>query len=141
MTTVTTLSQEAADVIFLACHSASDDFPTSQRIGAELNGGMDAYVVKVDVSAGRVVWTARLGGDQYDGAFRIAIETGTPIRPVLFLDARKRMDHRHLFTLTPGRSRLLYMPEIPVTGLRPEDLGALKSKVYEAMEEALLRYR
>ena len=77
----------------------------------------------------------------YDGAFRIAIETGTPIKPVLFLDARERMDHRHLFTLTPGRSRLLYMPEITVTGLRPEDLGALKSKVYEAMEEALLRYR
>jgi hypothetical protein len=62
---------DGAKFLFLACHSDSNDFPSSQRIGAEVNGGMDAYVVKVDASAGRIVWTARMGGGNYDGAFRI----------------------------------------------------------------------
>ncbi|MCB0777888.1 MAG: 1-acyl-sn-glycerol-3-phosphate acyltransferase, partial [Chitinophagaceae bacterium] len=32
----------------------------------------------------------------YDGAFRVAIETQTPIKPVLFLDAYKRMPYESL---------------------------------------------
>jgi len=62
---------DGAKFIFLACHSDSNDFPASQRAGSDVNGGMDAYVVKVDASAGRIVWTARMGGSNYDGAFRI----------------------------------------------------------------------
>src|SRR5690606_10156480 len=42
--------------------------------------------------------------DFYDGAFRLAIETQTPVKPVLFLDTYRRMPYTGVLTLTPGRS-------------------------------------
>jgi len=76
----------------------------------------------------------------YDGAFRIAIETQTPIKPLLFLDTYDRLHYGSLFSLTPGKSRVVYLEEIPVLGYQPEDLPILKEKVYNAMESALIRY-
>ena len=32
----------------------------------------------------------------YDGAFRVAIETQTPVKPVLFLDAYSRMHYESI---------------------------------------------
>jgi len=77
----------------------------------------------------------------FDGAFRIAIETGTPIQPVLFLDAYDRMHYRSLFTLTPGRSRAVFLEPVPVEGYGIESIPVLKQAVYEEMESALLRYK
>ncbi|MEO7984601.1 MAG: lysophospholipid acyltransferase family protein, partial [Bacteroidota bacterium] len=51
----------------------------------------------------------------YDGAFRVAIETQTPVKPVLFLDAYRRMPYESLFSMSPGPSRILYLDEIPVS--------------------------
>jgi len=76
----------------------------------------------------------------YDGAFRLAIETQTPVKPVLFLDTYTRMHYDSIFSLNPGRSRIVYMEEIPVEGLTLADTTALKEKVYNRMEEALRRY-
>ncbi|MBX2925862.1 MAG: 1-acyl-sn-glycerol-3-phosphate acyltransferase [Chitinophagaceae bacterium] len=76
----------------------------------------------------------------YDGAFRIAIETQTPIKPVLFLDAFSRMPYTGLFTLTPGKSRAVYLEEIPVEGLTMNDVELLKQKVYGIMEQKLRDY-
>ncbi len=73
----------------------------------------------------------------FDGAFRIAIETQTAIKPVLFLDSYDRMHYRHLFTLTPGISRSVYLEEIQVNGLTLADIPALKEKVYNIMDEKL----
>ncbi|HEX5024699.1 MAG TPA: lysophospholipid acyltransferase family protein [Agriterribacter sp.] len=77
----------------------------------------------------------------YDGAFRIAIETQTPLKPVLFLDMYDRMPYGNLFSLTPGKSRSIFMEEVPVTGLTMQDVDTLKNKVYTLMEERLLHYR
>jgi 1-acyl-sn-glycerol-3-phosphate acyltransferase len=76
----------------------------------------------------------------YDGAFRIAIETQTPIKPVLFLDAGKRMHHSSVFSLNPGRNRILNMEEVPVAGLTLGDAAILKEKVYALMEQKLLEF-
>jgi 1-acyl-sn-glycerol-3-phosphate acyltransferase len=76
----------------------------------------------------------------YDGAFRIAIETQTPILPVLFLDAYQRMHYRHMFTLNPGRSRSLFLEPVPVAGMTLTDVGALKEKVFRIMEENLMEH-
>lgn len=75
--------------------------------------------------------------DFYDGAFRIAIETGTPIKPVLFLDAKKRLHYKSIFSLTPGQSRSLFLPEITVAGLTLKDVPALKQKVHAIMYQKL----
>jgi 1-acyl-sn-glycerol-3-phosphate acyltransferase len=79
--------------------------------------------------------------DFFDGAFRIAIETETPIKPVLFIDTVDRLHFRSIFTLTPGPSRVVFMDEVPVEGLTIDDLPALKDKVYAIMDAGLRRYR
>lgn len=79
--------------------------------------------------------------DFYDGAFRIAIETQTPIKPVLFLDAYTRMHYRSIFSINPGRSRSVFLAPIPVEGLTSKDLPALKQKVFDIMEQKLREYK
>jgi len=76
----------------------------------------------------------------YDGAFRVAIETQTPIKPVLFLDAYRRMHYKSLFSLTPGQSRIVYLDEIPVSSYTMADIGRLKDDVYNIMEKKLIEY-
>ncbi|SJZ49521.1 lysophospholipid acyltransferase family protein [Sediminibacterium ginsengisoli] len=77
----------------------------------------------------------------FDGAFRIAIETQTSIKPVLLPDTIDRLHYRGIFELTPGINRVIYLEEIPVTGMTPEDIPALKELVYRKMEAGLRRYR
>lgn len=76
----------------------------------------------------------------FDGAFRIAIETQTPIKPLLLVDTLHRMHYRSLFELTPGLNRVVYLEEVPVNGLTMKDLPALRQKVYDLMEAGLKRY-
>lgn len=73
----------------------------------------------------------------YEGAFRVAIETQTPIKPVLFLDDYDRMNYRSIFSMTPGKCRILYLDEISVEGFTVADISKLKEKVYGIMEEKL----
>ena len=77
----------------------------------------------------------------YNGAFRIAIETQTPIKPLLMIDTLERMHYSGIFTLTPGVSRIVYLQEIDVSNYTINDLNELKDKVYKMMEEGLKRYR
>ncbi|HET6996912.1 MAG TPA: lysophospholipid acyltransferase family protein [Chitinophagaceae bacterium] len=76
----------------------------------------------------------------YDGAFRIALETGTPIKPVLVMDAYSRMNYKSVFSLNPGRCRIVYLDEIPVDGLTLKDAGKLKEKVFVNMKDKLEKY-
>lgn len=78
--------------------------------------------------------------DFYDGAFRLAIETQTSIKPVLFLDTYDRMHYKRILSLTPGKCRIVYLEPIPVDGLKIEDVSMLKQKVYEIMEKKLIKY-
>jgi 1-acyl-sn-glycerol-3-phosphate acyltransferase len=77
----------------------------------------------------------------YDGAFRIAIETETPIKPILFLDTVDRLHYSSIFSLTPGPDRVVFMDEVPVAGLTISDVPALKEKVHGIMAAGLKRYR
>lgn len=76
----------------------------------------------------------------YDGAFRLALETGTTIKPVLFLDSFSRMHYSSAFSLNPGRSRAVFLHEIPTAGMTITDLAGLKEKVFGAMEQKLRDY-
>ena len=77
----------------------------------------------------------------YDGAFRIAIETQTPIKPILFLDTYDRLNYKSIFSLTPGKSRAVYLDEIDVEGLTTKDISILRNNVYQIMEEKLKQYK
>ncbi len=76
----------------------------------------------------------------YDGAFRVAIETQTPIKPVLFLDNYDRMHYRSVFSMTPGQCRIVYLAGIPVDGLKIADVQGLKKRVFNIMEAKLREY-
>lgn len=76
----------------------------------------------------------------YDGAFRVAIETGTPIMPVLMLDTYDRFHYRSIFSLTPGKNRSVFLTEIRTDHLTIDDVRLLKEQVYEQMEQKLREY-
>lgn len=77
----------------------------------------------------------------FDGAFRIAIETGTPIKPVLLVDTLERLHYRSVFALSPGKNRVVYLEEVSVDGLEMKDIANLKQKVFDLMDQGLRRYR
>ncbi len=77
----------------------------------------------------------------YDGAFRVAIETRTPIKPVLFLNTYDRLHYDSLFSLTPGISQCIFLEPIEVTGYTLKDVKHLKQQVHALMEEKLREYK
>ena len=76
----------------------------------------------------------------YDGAFRIAIETQTPIKPILFLDSYARLHYESLLSLNPGKSRSVYLEEVSVKGFTSKDVVELKQKVFAIMDQTLIEY-
>ncbi len=69
------ITVDSAGNIYLACHSLSNDFPGSKRRDNSQDADrMDAFVSKIDPVAGKVIYTTRLGGSKYDGAFRIEVD-------------------------------------------------------------------
>jgi 1-acyl-sn-glycerol-3-phosphate acyltransferase len=77
----------------------------------------------------------------YDGAFRLAIQTQTPIKPLLFLDAVDRMHWSSLMTINPGQLRTVYLEAISPEGYTEADLPAFRQKVYDVMEAKLRDYK
>jgi 1-acyl-sn-glycerol-3-phosphate acyltransferase len=77
----------------------------------------------------------------YDGAFRVAIESNTPVKPVLFLDGYNRMPYERLFSLNPGISRSVFLEEITTDGLTINDVPILREKVYQLMVRKLIEYK
>jgi 1-acyl-sn-glycerol-3-phosphate acyltransferase len=76
--------------------------------------------------------------DFYDGAFRLAINAQTPLLPILLPDTVQRWHYSGWWKLWPGRNRVVYLDPVPTDGLKPEDLPALKEKVYRLMEAKLI---
>ncbi len=77
----------------------------------------------------------------YNGAFRLAIVTQTPILPVIFPDTVDRWHYSAWWKIWPGRNRAIYLEPVPVNGMEIEDLPTLKQQVYNVMEAALIKYR
>lgn len=78
--------------------------------------------------------------DFYDGAFRVAIDTQMPIKPIIFPDVYDRMSYKSIFSLTPGKNRAIFLEEIQVEGLAQKDIPMLKQKVYNLMDRKLREY-
>lgn len=77
----------------------------------------------------------------HQGAFRIAIETQTDIRPVLYVDCRARLQELNPMSLNPGKCRVVFLETVPVKGMKIEDVPALRQKVYDMMDAELRKYR
>ncbi|ULQ53807.1 lysophospholipid acyltransferase family protein [Flavihumibacter fluvii] len=79
--------------------------------------------------------------DFYDGAFRIALETQTPIQPIIFPDSVNRLGHHSVFSLSAGTCRAVYLPMVEMTNFTDQGIADLKQLVYQEMGDALVRYR
>ena len=77
----------------------------------------------------------------YDGAFRISIETQTPVKPILFLDNYSIMNYRRLFSLKPHPSRSVFLDEISPEGFNLTEVGQFRQKVFAIMEDKLKEHR
>jgi 1-acyl-sn-glycerol-3-phosphate acyltransferase len=73
----------------------------------------------------------------YDGAFRIAIETQTPILPMVVINAGNLMPPGRL-SLKPGKIKIIIEKEIPTNGLTLADVQKLKDQTYSLMKEMIL---
>ncbi len=72
--------------------------------------------------------------DFYDGAFRLAIETQTPIAPMVIINARNLFPRAEPLAARPGVITCIFDTPIEVSGLLADDLESLKGKVYNKME-------
>ncbi len=77
----------------------------------------------------------------FDGAFRLAINTQTPVLPMAFPDTNDRWHYSTVWQLKPGKNRVVYMEPVETEGMTQADLPRLKAMVYQKMEEALLQYK
>ena len=76
----------------------------------------------------------------YDGAFRIAIETQTPLMPFVMINNRDLLPRVDPLKAHPGLLTTVFITPVDVTGLELEDLPMLKQKVFDLMEETILKY-
>lgn len=74
----------------------------------------------------------------YDGAFRVAIETETPIKPIVFLDNYDRLNYKSFLSLSPGRTRAIFLEESSTKGLTHKDIPELKHRIFLQMEKCLI---
>lgn len=77
----------------------------------------------------------------YDGAFKLAVETGLSIQPILLLDTFDRLNYNSLFSLTPGNSRAIYLEPINPIDYPGADVKELKSIAQKIMWDKLIDYK
>jgi 1-acyl-sn-glycerol-3-phosphate acyltransferase len=70
-----------------------------------------------------------------DGAFRLAVETQIPVRPILIHGASALMP-RGTFLVKPGRINAEILPPVPL--LAGDDVESYKQRVRSTMEEGLV---
>lgn len=77
----------------------------------------------------------------YDGAFRIALQTNTPILPVIFPDTVDRFHYSSFWKWSMGKNRAVFLKAIEVDQYEMKDLSDLKERVYQEMEKQLIVFR
>lgn len=75
-----------------------------------------------------------------DGAFRLAIETGVPVLPLVVTGTRDALA-KHDWRMNPARATVTVLPPIETTGLTLNDVTALKERVRTVIADARDRLR
>lgn len=77
-----------------------------------------------------------------NGAFKMAIETQTPILPVTFIDNWRLFQADPIYTgkAKPGISRIIIHDPIPTIGLTQKDLLTLRDQIQKVINEPLKKY-
>ncbi len=78
--------------------------------------------------------------DFYDGAFRLAIETQTPIVPIAIINARKLLPRDNALAIKPGKVYCHFLEPVPVNKYTADSLIELKAEVHKQLTEAILTH-
>jgi len=73
----------------------------------------------------------------YNGAFKLAVETGTPIIVQTVVDTWERQNAHMGFQFSPGPINIYFDGPISTTDLADDDIHTLKARVRDIMEEHL----
>lgn len=68
----------------------------------------------------------------YDGAFKLAVDTQTPVIPTILFNTGKALPINKLFYLVPKKLEMHFLPAISPAGYTVEEL---RNKVFETMKE------
>lgn len=77
----------------------------------------------------------------HDGAFKLALSGGVALQPLLFPDNARLMHYSSVFSIRPGKVRVIFLKDITTVGYGREQTSLFKSNVILVMEEALLVLR
>lgn len=75
--------------------------------------------------------------DFYDGAFRLAIETGVPVLPVVGWDAKYLLPQAQISKIRPGIVTYYFLKPISTEGLTEADVPALRDRVFKLISDQL----
>jgi 1-acyl-sn-glycerol-3-phosphate acyltransferase len=73
-----------------------------------------------------------------DGAFRLAIDTGTPILPLVVHGARTAL-RKHDWRMGDSRAEVRVLEPIETTGLGADDIPVLREKVRSIIRDELVK--
>ncbi|HTN17482.1 MAG TPA: lysophospholipid acyltransferase family protein [Chitinophagaceae bacterium] len=72
----------------------------------------------------------------HDGAFRMALKTGTPIVPIILPDTKQRWHYSHWWKIWPGRNRAYVLEPISVADYTENDVALLREHSRALMSES-----
>jgi 1-acyl-sn-glycerol-3-phosphate acyltransferase len=75
--------------------------------------------------------------DFYDGAFRLAIESGVPLAVLTVKDSRKLLNPLRIMDLSPGIIHCVWDQPVSTAGMTPDDMPELKEAVRNIMIKRL----
>lgn len=105
-----------------------------RRMSRALSNGHSIFIFP----EGGIIESGKTLNPFYDGAFKLALESGIPILPVLFPDTQKRWTPGSFWNWRPGKSRVIFLQVIEPDGF---SVAELKQHAFAQMEEALIKYR
>lgn len=68
-----------------------------------------------------------------DGAFRLAIETGTPIIPAVIIGTKEMLPSHIPFYFRPGNIKMIFLPPVETKDMHIDELPALRDKLFDLM--------
>lgn len=74
----------------------------------------------------------------YDGAFRLAVETQTPLLPLVFCNTLHLWSN-DAFLIRPVLLKAIFLPPVQTVGLTEDDIPRLKQHVHTLMEKVILQ--
>ncbi len=66
----------------------------------------------------------------YDGAFRLAVDTGKPILPVILFHTKKVLPANKFFYMLPHKLEMHFLPAVSSVGITSDEL---KEKIFKLM--------